>query len=581
MNFQSLFQNLLGMFLNRFFKGFWHAGFVWSLLIGVSCSNRKADTIVSAPAVIWEKFSDSADLSANANHPIARMRYKRIQSGILDKNEIFKALYSEALTLDSATYNRLIPLILEQPIPIVQEHVKQGKFNYETLTRFYLYRIFKFELNRETTLHTLMALNNEALEQARNCDAVIQALPNEKRHPIFGIPILLKDNIGVAGMPTTAGAAALVNHFAEDAFITRQLKQRGAIILGKVNLSEWAYYFCEGCPVGYSAVGGQTLNPYGRGEFETGGSSSGSGTASAAGYAVAAVGTETSGSILSPSGQNGIVGLKPTVGLLGRSGIVPISGTLDTPGPMARNTIDAAILLDAMKGNDMEDSKAGQYYLEGTGFTPRPYSFVGKRFGVFPQLISRDSLYRSAIQKIRKAGAELFEVNDNAPDLDGFTTLLNADMKRDLSDYLARYVQDTSAVWIRSAADVLKFNAVDPVLFAPYGQARMEGVAKESCTNQELEIIKSRLKSVGRRFLIEPWQRYDLDGILSINNRHAGLAAVAEFPALVVPMGFRNTGEPAGITFIGKPFQEELLLDMGHAFEMLMPARKMPSRYVQ
>jgi amidase len=569
------------MFLKRFSKLPGLAGLLGLVFTIVACSNRKEEPNNPVPVAIWEAFSDSADLAANANHPIARMRFKRIQSAILDKSEVFKSLYSEAFALDSATYIRLLPLILEQPIPVIQENIRLGKFNYETLTRFYLYRIFKFELNRETTLHTIVALNNLAIAQARNCDAVVEALPNEKRHPIFGMPILLKDNIGVAGMPTTAGAAALKNNITDDAFITRQLKQNGAIILGKVNLSEWAYYFCEGCPVGYSAIGGQTLNPYGRGQFETGGSSSGSGTASAAGYAVATVGTETSGSILSPSGQNGIVGLKPTIGLLSRSGIIPISGTLDTPGPMATNVTNAAILLDAMKGYDMEDFKAGQYYLEGTGFTPRPYSFSKKRFGVFPELLSRDSLYSIAIMALRDAGAEIFEIQTETPDLVGFSTLLNADMKKDLAVYLSRYVQDTASVWIRSAADVLKFNTTDTLLYAPYGQARMEGVVQETSSTSELEVIKSKLKSIGRNFLLESWQKYNLNGILSVNNRHAGLAAVAEYPALVVPMGFRNTGEPAGITFIGKPFQEELLLDMGQAFELLIPARKMPDKYVQ
>ena len=152
---------------------------------------------------------------------------------------------------------------------------------------------------------------------------------------MYGMPVLIKDNINTSGMPTTAGAIALLeNENTEDAFIIKKLKEAGALILGKSNLSEWAYYFCGTCPVGYSATGGQTLNPYGRAIFESGGSSSGSGASVAANYAVAAVGTETSGSITSPSSQNSVVGLKPTIGLLSRTGIVPISTTLDTPGPM-------------------------------------------------------------------------------------------------------------------------------------------------------------------------------------------------------------------------------------------------------
>ena len=160
-------------------------------------------------------------------------------------------------------------------------------------------------------------------------------------------------------MPTTAGAIALSkNENTEDAYIIKRLKEEGAIILGKSNLSEWAYYFCGTCPLGYSATGGQTLNPYGRTIFESGGSSSGSGVAVAANYAVAAVGTETSGSIISPSSQNSVVGLKPTVGLLSRTGIIPISSTLDTPGPMTKNVTDSFILFNSMLGYDASDPKS-------------------------------------------------------------------------------------------------------------------------------------------------------------------------------------------------------------------------------
>ena len=172
------------------------------------------------------------------------------------------------------------------------------------------------------------------------------------------MPIFLKDNINASGMATTAGAVALQNNITDDAFIVKQLKSKGALILGKANLSEWAYFFCGDCPSGYSAIGGQTLNPYGRRIIDTGGSSSGSGVSVAANFCAAAVGSETSGSILSPASQNSAVGLKPTVGLLSRSGIIPISSTLDTAGPITRNVTDNAIMLDAMFGEDISDPKA-------------------------------------------------------------------------------------------------------------------------------------------------------------------------------------------------------------------------------
>jgi amidase len=547
----------------------------------LGCAQHESKEGIVEHPILWKPVSDSTLLNANANHPIPRMRFKRIQSVITDKNQIFSGLYAAANSIDVERYHRLLPLILDQPIPVIQQHISEGLFTYEELTLFFLYRIYRYELNPETTLHTILALNADAIEQARNCDKVMLTLPKEKRHPIFGMPVLLKDNIQARGMPTTAGAAALQQHRADDAFIVKRLREQGAIILGKVNLSEWAYYFCGGCPVGYSAIGGQTLNPYGRGVFETGGSSSGSGTAIAAGYALAAVGTETSGSILSPSGQNGIVGLKPTIGLLSRTGIVPISSTLDTPGPMTRNVIDAAILLDAMKGYDMEDQKAGKYYLEGTGFVPRTYSFKGKRFGAFRDLLQTDSLYASGIEILRQAGAEIVVVQPDEPDFTNFSTLLNADMKRDLAQYLKLQVADTTLVRIRSARDVVEFNTSDTSLYAPYGQARMEGVAADTTSEDQLKGIAEQLQAAGRNYFNEAWKEYRLDAFISVNNRHAGYAAVAEYPALLVPLGYRKSGVPVGLTIIGKPFQEELLLDMGRAFEVLHPVRKMPTTYLE
>src|SRR5690606_23680601 len=199
--------------------------------------------------------------------------------------------------------------------------------------------------------NSVISLNPKVIEQAKQKD---KEFKNKRlKHPIFGMPILLKDNINTADMPTTAGAVVFQNNQTDDAFIVKQLKDKGALILGKANLSEWAYFFCGECPSGYSAIGGQTLNPYGRRVIDTGGSSSGSGVSVAANFCAAAIGSETAGSILSPASQNSVVGLKPTVGLLSRSGIVPISSTLDTPGPITKNVMDNAIVLDAMFGEDL------------------------------------------------------------------------------------------------------------------------------------------------------------------------------------------------------------------------------------
>jgi len=547
--------------------------FLLGLLLIISCKESKK--VDYSSLVLWKTYNDSSEVAASQDHEKSRMRFKLIQSRVSDKNETFRPLYHEVAEMSVTDYDQLKPLILEQDIPTIQRHIKDGKLTYEKLVRFFLYRIYRFELDSSTTLHTIIALNENVVEEARELDNLI----SEDRHPIFGMPILLKDNIGTAGMNTTAGAIALKDNETKDAFIVEQLKKNKALILGKVNLSEWAYYMCNGCPLGYSAIGGQTLNPYGRGVFETGGSSAGSGTSVAANYAVAAVGTETSGSILSPSSLNSVVGLKPTIGLLSRSGIVPISSTLDTPGPMTKNVIDNAILLSAMTGKDMADDKSvstDEKYFEAV---LNPVSLKGKRLGVFKDLLETDSIYRSTIDKLKKQGVEIIEFNAPEVSMDGFLTLLNIDMKNDLPKYLKDNAPNTELIPVRNLKDIVEFNLSDSLLRIPYGQSIFDGILKDSTTLEELEVIKSRLEKNGRLFFDTAMDQENLDAILSINNYHAGYAAVAKYPALTIPMGYKETGEPISLTFIAKPFHENDLLGLGRAFEIATKIRKPPLAY--
>jgi amidase len=547
--------------------------FLLGLLLIISCKESKK--VDYSSLVLWKTYNDSSEVAASQEHENSRMRFKLIQSRVSDKNEIFRPLYHEVAEMSETDYEQLKPLILEQDIPTIQGHIKDGKLTYEKLVRFFLYRIYRFELDNKTTLHTILALNENVVEEARELDNLI----SEDRHPIFGMPILLKDNIGTAGMNTTAGSIALKDNETEDAFIVRQLKKNKALIMGKVNLSEWAYYMCNGCPLGYSAIGGQTLNPYGRGVFETGGSSAGSGTSVAANYAVAAVGTETSGSILSPSSLNSVVGLKPTIGLLSRSGIVPISSTLDTPGPMTKNVIDNAILLSAMTGKDMADDKSvstDEKYFEAV---LNPVSLKGKRLGVFKDLLETDSIYGNTINKLKKLGAEIIEFNAPEVSMDGFLTLLNIDMKNDLPEYLSTNIQNKEVIPMRTMEEIVEFNLQDSLLRIPYGQSIFDGILKDSTTLEELEVIKSRLEKNGRLFFDTAMDQENLDAILSINNYHAGYAAVAKYPALTIPMGYKETGEPISLTFIAKPFHENDLLGLGRAFEIVTKIRKPPLAY--
>ena len=473
-------------------------------------------------------------------------------------------------------YSKLKPLIFEKNIPEIQEAVAQGKLTYEELVLFYLTRIKKYDRENELSLNSIIALNPKILDQARELD--------EKRpqdldpYSIYGMPILLKDNINASDMPTTAGAVVFEDNNAGDAFITQKLKENGALILGKANLSEWAYFFCGDCPSGYSAVGGQTLNPYGRKIHDTGGSSSGSGVSMAANFAVAAVGSETSGSILSPSSSNSVVGLKPTIGLLSRGGIVPISSTLDTPGPMTRTVVDNAILLQAMIGLDADDAKAvslqaeNQDYISALKSLDAETFLSEKRLGYYKGY--EDTLYIQAVQALKEAGATLVELERPEINLPQFVRVLNLDMKKDLPDYIAKY--GAKSLSVKDLNDITAYNKKDSLVRMPYGQKLLYGVLADSASTEEFTAIKDTLEGNGRLFFDEPMQANDLDAVLSINNYMAGYAAVAKYPAITVPMGYQDNNRPMGLTFIAPTLSETQLLELAYAYEQISKKRKTP-----
>jgi amidase len=542
--------------------------FIISIYFLISCQENKEKQLT----VIFKKYDETIALQKQQNHKSNRMQFKLFQSKYLDMNTVFKPFENDLEYFSEENYMALKPFILEQDIPTLQKNIKAGSLSYEKLTLFYLYRIRKFESDSTKSLNSIISLNPNVLKEARARD---KNKKENAEYSIYGMPVFLKDNINTKDMPTTAGAIALVeNKNTADAFIVEKLREKGALILGKVNLSEWAYFFCSGCPLGYSAVGGQTLNPYGRGVLETGGSSAGSGVTVAANFAVAAVGTETSGSITSPSSLNSVVGLKPTIGVLSRTGIVPISSTLDTPGPMTKNVIDNAIFINAMRGydkNDFASKKIAQDYFQN-GFSQ---NLNDRRLGVLKPLLS-DSIYAVTVEKLKKEGVEIVEITPSEISFDGFITLLNIDMKYDLPKYLSEFAAKN--ITVKSVKEVVLFNLKDSVLRAPYGQQLFDGIIKDKTNLKELEVIKNRLSTESKKYL-QALKTENLDAILSINNYHSGIAAVAKYPTLTVPMGYKKSGEPMSLTFIGTPFSERKLLEIGHAFEQLTKVRKMPKNY--
>ncbi|WP_255402340.1 amidase family protein [Tenacibaculum sp. SG-28] len=339
-------------------------------------------------------------------------------------------------------------------------------------------------------------------------------------------------------------------------------------------------FFCEGCPLGYSAIGGQTLNPYGRKKFETGGSSSGSGAAVAANYAVAAVGTETSGSITSPSSQNSVVGLKPGPGVLSRSGIVPISSTLDTPGPMTKFVVDNLILLDGMIGQDPKDVQNTVYKsstFNTIAFDSIVNAFSKRKVGVFSYLYS-DTIYKQTIDKITSFGANVLNLKPEEMSYTGFLNLLTTDMRNDLSKYLKTMSADTTS--IQNTEQIVAFNKKDSVKRMPYGQKLLYGIVKDTTTEASLHKLKNTLKKNAQKYL-GALSKKSVSVILSINNYHSGVAALAGYPTLTIPMGYRSSVEPVSLTLIGLPDSEQELLTMGFTFEKQIKIRRSPKNYNQ
>lgn len=556
--------------------GFVVLGFFLMLSLAASATHSLAQSI---------DYDEEKDLAVLASNQNVRMHYQRLSSPLRSKEAIWQGLEHviEAMPSDSDDYRRLEALVVEKSATQLQSLVSQGALSYEEITRFFIARIHAVETDDQRYLNAVISLNPLAVDAARAADDERKEGKNIAPDSLFGLPILLKDNIGFEGLPTTAGAAALAENYARDAFVTQRLKANGVVILGKANLSEWAYFFCTGCPSGYSALGGQTLNPYGRLKFNTGGSSAGSGAAIAGNYALAAVGSETAGSILSPSSANSLVGLKPTTGSLSRSGVVPISSTLDTTGPMARTLGDVVALFNAMAGYDQADT-AMPRLTEDLKLLVRDTDLTGLRLG-FPEALASEPLIVAAVSKLEAAGVVVVPVEFDPPDLYEEVQFMGAEMVRDLAEYLSDNASDE--VSIETLGDLQAYNLDNPSERAPYGQALVDQMVdfetffQSDIAAGEGEIARLKqivVEEVGG-YLNGLFSRHDLDVLVRINNSGASAGAFANYPALTIPAGYRATGQPVGVTFYAPSFQEQRLIDIGKKLEASGVMRQPPSDY--
>lgn len=474
--------------------------------------------------------------------------------------------------------------------------IEGGALNSEAITAAYLARIAAVD-DSGPTLNAIIATFPDVMDQARAMDAELRA--GKYRGPMHGIPVLVKDNVEVAGpIATTAGSLALAGNVTNrDAPLIARLRAAGAIILGKTNLSEWANIRSNNSTSGWSAVGGLTKNPHAL-DRNSCGSSSGSGSATAAALAAGTIGTETDGSIICPAGVNGVVGFKPTVGLVSRRYVVPISHSQDTAGPMTRSVRDAAIMLTAMAGSDPQDDATADAdtwrgdYSQGLSVD----ALKGMRIGVLRAPNVDAALFDAALAKLKEGGAEVVLLDGSKIDRQkigqGEFKVLLAELKADLASYLQGLPD--GLVPHKTLSDVIAFNKANAdTELKHFGQDTFETADKENGLDDPgylQALATSRGLATGA--LNQLFANNKVDVIIAQTNGPAWLStlgkgdafsgpsasqlpAVAGFPHLTVPMGL-SAGLPVGLSFIGAKWHDHKVLKAGYAYEQLSKARVTP-----
>jgi amidase len=490
--------------------------------------------------------------------------------------------------------------IEELTIRQLQQGYKEGKYTVKDVVKVYLNRISEIDKNGPM-LNSIIEINPDALNIAEELEK--EAAEGKPVGPLYGVPVILKDNIDTHDrMPTTAGATALRNSFpGSDSYVARKLREAGAIIIAKSNLSEWANFRAKMSSSGWSAIGGQTRNPYVL-DRNPCGSSSGSGVAVSANLCIVAIGTETNGSIVCPSNNNGIVGIKPTVGLISRSGIVPISFTQDTPGPMGRTVEDVAITLGALTGIDSTDSKTfasqGKFFTDYTGFLKKD-GLKGKRIGLFKKAMGFsdkvDTLMNKTVAYLKANGAEVvgieFPKGLNYEDA-SFQVLLY-----EFKDGLNKYFAGHNGSSVKNIKDLIQFNKSDSVELKYFDQNLLEQADQKGDLNstEYKKALATMTKATRDDGIDKVMNTYRLDAIMAPTGSPAwktdmllgdhfvggssSLAAISGYPAITVPMGFIDD-LPVGVTFFGRAWNESILLEIAYSYEQGTKHRKTPKYIV-
>lgn len=485
----------------------------------------------------------------------------------------------------------------EMTISELQQGYTSGKYKVADVVSAYLARIEEID-NKGPALNSIITLNPDAMSIAEKLDSMNAG--EKALLPLFGIPVVIKDNIDTHDrMPNTAGATVLRNSFpASDSPVARKLREAGAVIIAKSNLSEWANFRGMTSSSGWSGIGGQTKNPYVL-DRNPCGSSSGSGVSVSANLCMIAIGTETNGSIVCPSNNNGIVGLKPTVGLISRTGIIPISFTQDTPGPMGRTVEDVAACLGALTGIDTADSKT----LQSTGHSYTDYrqflrkdGLRGKRIGFlkssggFSDRV--DTLMKNAVIFMKEQGAEIIEVEE--PRGSGYDDASFQVLLFEFKDGLNKYFSGLGVnAPVKNLTELIEFNKKDTVELRFFDQKILEMADKKGdlSSPEYREALKKMLSATRQNGIDKIMDSGSLDALIAPTGSPAwktdhilgdhfvggssSLAAISGYPAITVPMGFIDE-LPVGITFFGKAWSEPLLLEIANGYEQGTKHRRAP-----
>ena len=476
--------------------------------------------------------------------------------------------YVHGLDLETAT------------IPQLANALRDGRLTSVELTRAYLARIHAFDHGKALDVNAIRAFTDDAIQQAQAADERIAH--HDARGLMDGIPVILKDNVGTRDAPTTAGSIALAGNIPKhEATLVSNLRDAGAVVLAKTNLSEFANWVDLSMPNGYSSLGGQVHNPYNGGDPS--GSSSGSGAGEALGYAAAAIGTETSGSILSPSDVESLVGVKPTVGLVSRYGVIPLAQSFDTAGPMARDVTDAAAMLQTIAGRDPKDAP----YDEAPGGPPLHPNYLaalkkgaldGARLGYSSNDAQGDKVFTRALHDLRQAGATLVPTdelsNTSVVGLTELSEIFN-EFKYGINNYLAH--EAGPKVKVKTLTDIVVYNQQHPDK-VKYGQGLIIGSDATPGIYDEPTAIASRTATItsARESIDHVLTGLHLDAYLTPGASYANIGAAAGYPTVIVPAGFNST-TPEGLGFLGSAWTEPTLLSLAYDYERVSHRRELPT----